>query len=119
MLCNTYLKVLRQEKKLLQFNTYAFVISLGLCAFSGYMLHNLTAIVISMVLAIMSRSIVSELFLAREMGIKVLRLMAQEVFMVLAFLGSIWFCNEIIAFIITILMYTIYLFLNRKNIISN
>lgn len=116
MLCNTYLKVLRQEKKLLQFNTYAFVISLGLCAFSGYVLHNLTAIVISMVLAIMFRSIVSELFLAREMGIKVLRLMAQEISVALAFLASIWMFNEAVAFAITILVYGIYLFFNRKSI---
>ncbi len=116
MLCNTYLKVLRQEKKLLQFNVYAFVISLGLCSFSGYVLHSLTGIVISMVLAIMFRSIVSELFLAKEIGIQILGLMIQEVFMVLAFLGSIWFFHEAIAFGFTVLAYGIYLFLNRKSV---
>ena len=116
MLCNTYLKVLRQEKKLLQFNVYAFVISLGLCSFSGYVLHSLTGIVISMVLAIMFRSIVSELFLAKEIGIQILGLMIQEVFMVLAFLGSIWFFHEAIAFGFTGLAYGIYLFLNRKGV---
>ena len=116
MLCNTYLKVLRQEKKLLQFNVYAFVISLGLCSFSGYVLHSLTGIVISMVLAIMFRSIVSELFLAKEIGIQILGLMIQEVFMVLAFLGSIWFFHEAIAFGFTGLAYGIYLFPNRKGV---
>ena len=69
-----------------------------------------------MVLAIMFRSIVSELFLAKEIGIQILGLMIQEVFMVLAFLGSIWFFHEAIAFGFTGLAYGIYLFLNRKGV---
>lgn len=116
MLCNTYLKVLRQEKKLLQFNVYAFTVSLCSSAFFGYVLHSLTGIVVSMVLAIMFRSIISELFLAKKIDIKIFRLMVQEIALVLVFLVSTWFCNEIIAFLVTAISYGIYLLINKKNI---
>lgn len=113
MLCNTYLKVLRHEKKLLQFNLYAFIMSLCLTAFSGYVLHSLTCIVVSMVMSIMFRSIIAELFLAKEMEIHILRSLMQEIALVLIFVFSIWFCSEVIAFLITIIAYGMYLFFNR------
>lgn len=116
MLCNTYLKVLRQEKKLLQINIYAFLMSLCLCSFSGYILNNLTCVVISMVLSIIFRSIISELFLAKEMNIKILAILTQEIALVLIFIFSTWFLNELVAFIITTASYVTYLFFNRKSI---
>lgn len=116
MLCNTYLKVLRQEKKLMQFNVCAFGVSLCMSAFSGYVLNSLTGIVVSMVLAIMFRSVVSEIFLAKKMEINIGRLLVQEIAIVLIFVLSAWYCNEAIAFFVVLITYGIFVFFNRENI---
>lgn len=116
MLCNTYLKVLRQEKKLLQFNVCAFAMSLCLCAFSGYVLRSMTCVVMSMVVSIIFRSIIAEWFLSKEMGADIKKMMAQEIALVLVFTLSAWFCPESVAFGLTAAAYGIYLFSNRHRI---
>ena len=116
MLCNTYLKVLRQEKKLLQFNVCAFAMSLCLCAFSGYVLRSMTCVVMSMVVSIIFRSIIAEQFLSRKMGADIRKMMVQEITLVLVFTISAWFCPEPVAFGLTAAAYGIYLFSNRKRI---
>lgn len=116
MLCNTYLKVLRKEKKLLQFNLCAFCMSLCLGACSGYAFHSMDCVVLSMVLSVMFRSIISELYLARQMGIDIVRTMAMEVALALAFVSAAWFFNGWLSFGITAAAYAAYLFLNRNSI---
>ena len=116
MLCNTYLKVLRQEKRLLQINVCAFFISLCLCVFCGYGLNNINCVVASMVFSIAFRSIIAERFLAKEMGINIFRFMVQEIILVIIFVLNAWFVDELIAFGFTIIIYGIYLYINRKSI---
>lgn len=114
MLCNTYLKVLRQEKKLLQFNLCAFTMSLCLCTFSGYLFHSMDCVVLSMVLSIIFRSIITELFLAKKMAINIVKSMVLEITLVLVFMASTWFLDGLPAFGITAAVYGIYLFLSKK-----
>ncbi len=117
MLCNTYLKVLRQEKKLLQFNLYAFLMSLCLGVCSGYIFHNMDCVVLSMVLSTVFRSIIAELFLAKQMEINILRPMSLEITFALVFIASTWFLDGLLTFGIMAGAYGIYLFL-YKNMIS-
>lgn len=113
MLCNTYLKVLRQEKKLLQFNLCAFFVSLCLGACSGYIFHKMDCVVLAMVLSIIFRSIIAELFLAKQMGLKIRKSIALEIALVLIFMASTWFLDGLPAFGITAAAYGSYLFLNK------
>lgn len=115
MLCNTYLKVLRQERTLLRFNLYAFSMSLCLCACSGYIFHSMNGVVLSMVLSIIFRSIIAELFLAKEMGINIFKPMGMEIALVLIFVSSTWFLNGLSAFGITVSAYGVYLFFSSTN----
>ena len=63
LLCNTYLKVLRKERQLLYFNLIALVTSFVLCSLGTYILKNVFAVAIFMVVAVAVRSIISEFYL--------------------------------------------------------
>lgn len=114
MLCNTYLKVMRQEKKLLQVNAVAFTISFVLCAFSTYIFQNMTMVIVSMVFSVALRSALSELYLSRIMKINITKMMIQEIFITGIFMYVVWFLEERIAFCITVCIFALYIIINRN-----
>jgi hypothetical protein len=71
ILCNTYLKVLRKEKVLLLINIISLGFSVGLSSIGAYLLKDINFIIISMVIAIAARNIIAEIYLARNMNLKV------------------------------------------------
>ena len=115
MLCNTYLKVFRQEKMLLKLNIISFFTSLFFCFISAYIFKNMTLVVISMVCSVALRSIMAEIYLAKMMDAKILKMLIQEIFLVVIFIGSAWFLNEKIAFIIVIIEYIVFILSNKRS----
>ena len=69
LLYNTYLKVLRKEKMLLLINIISLGISAGLCSIGAYVLNNMMAVVICMVAAIAIRSLITNIYLSKIMGV--------------------------------------------------
>lgn len=118
LLCNTYFKVLRKEKILLRYNIIAFLLSLSLSVVGGYVIHNVYFIIISMVFATAVRSIISELYLARILNVKVLGSIIRELVIVFIFMLSAWFLDGAAAFTIILFTYIIFLIMNRSKMQS-
>ena len=71
VLCTTYFKVLREEKKLLLINVASLVCSCLLSFLGGYLFNSMIVIVLGMVLTIMLRCVISEFILGKVMHIKI------------------------------------------------
>lgn len=118
MICNTYFKVLRKEKILLRVNLASMLVSLILSLIGGFVVKNIYFIVISMVIAIAFRSIVSEIYLCKLLkeNNKVISYILQEIIIVIIFMLSAWFLSPLKALIIITLSYLLYLIINIRNI---
>lgn len=116
LLCNTYFKVLRKEKRLLWNNIFAFIISFLLSLAGGYVFQNIYFIILSVVAAIVLRSVVSELYLSKLLGIKVGKYLFQEILISIIFMIAAWSLEGIISFIIIMAADGVYLFMNRSGL---
>ena len=116
MLCNTYLKVLRKEKVLMQFNIFSFFVSLIMTCFCGHILNSMVLVVLAMVISIAIRSILAEEYLAKQMDIRIESQLIEEILLVFIFMVSTWFCEIKISFIIVCASYGGYLWINRKKV---
>lgn len=118
MLCSTYLKVIRKERILLLINVASFLLSLVLCLFSGYVLHNIYAILLSMVIAIAFRSTIADVYLSKKMGIRVWKDILGECLLAAAFVGCTWMLGAKWGFAIYAVCYAVYLLIYRKTVID-
>ena len=116
LLCSTYLKVLRKEKMLLAINGLTLGVSLVLCLISGFVLHSLNAIVVSMVISVAFRSIISDRYLSKVMKIQVTGSIVQEVILVLTFVLSTWFFKPLGGFLIFLFVYGLYLWFSKNKL---
>lgn len=128
MLSNTYMKVLRKEKKLLKFNLIALLIALVTSIIGTYIIENVYFIILGLLLSIIIRSVVSELYLAKEMNIvldKEYKYITMEILFSIIFIVSNFFLNSILAFAINVVCYILYCvilkecFLYTKELIFN
>lgn len=69
MLYNTYMKMLRKERLLLAFNAISVIASLLLSICAIYIIHNLPALVIGLVLSVILKAQLLHFYLCREMNI--------------------------------------------------
>ena len=109
MLCNTYLKVLRKEKVLRRINFVGMLASLVLAAFGTYVLNSMNFVVLAMLLSIALRSVISEIYLAKYMGISTGRQIVEEIVLALVFSLSAWFLPPIVACAVYCSCYGVYL----------
>lgn len=116
LLCNTYFKVLREEKKLLFNNILSMVLSIALCLIGGYVFKSMHFIVISLVVSIAVRSIISELYLAKLMNVNIIKSIIGEVTLVVIFMSCSWYLSSVMAFIIFTGVYIVYLIINYKKL---
>ncbi|MDF2792190.1 MAG: hypothetical protein K0S80_5292 [Neobacillus sp.] len=116
LLCNTYLKVLRKEKILLQINLFSLVISLMLSMFFAFVIHSLNFIVVSMVFSIALRNILSEYYLSGIMEIRIWKDISVECCLVIVFTSTTWFLNAEKGFVVYLMLYLFYLFLSKDQI---
>lgn len=114
LLCNTYFKVLRKERKILQYNVIAFLFSLIFSLLCGYILHNMYFIVITMIAAIGLRSIISQNYIAGYFDQRITWEIIQEVCLIILFMIISWYCSNVTGFFLYLLIYGIYILLNLK-----
>lgn len=100
MLNNTFLKVLREERRLLMFNISASIMSTLLCAFSVFLINNIKLAVMSMMVSIALRSLISELYLQRRCSVDGLKDTIIFNLLVVVFVISNLMWDAIIGFII-------------------
>lgn len=69
---NTFFKVLNKQVLLLKINILMVIISTAMCCFAAFVLNNINAVIIAMVLAIMFRSVLADLLLSHDIGVNIL-----------------------------------------------
>ncbi|MDP4551666.1 oligosaccharide flippase family protein [Alkalihalobacillus macyae] len=117
MLCTTYFKVMRKEKYLLKINFITLVISVILSYISGFIVQNILAVTLSILISIAFRSIISEIYLSKLMQSSVLSNIVKESTLVIVFIISNWYFDVLISFYIYLLAYMIFLLSYKKVII--
>lgn len=114
MLCNTYLKVQRQEKRLFTLNVISTCVSLCLSFLGAYVCNSLCIVVLGMVFAIALRSTIAEFYLAKKMNININKQYIQEVLLVGIFIMVAWWCRTDYGFLIILGCYSCLLIVNHK-----
>lgn len=116
MLMVTFFKTMRKEKTLLLINGLTVALSLALTILSVFILDNLDLTVLTIVVLVAFRNVLSEIIIAKVLSIKVMKAIIQENVLVCCFITSSWLLGGTKGLGIYILLYVMYLWLNRKDI---
>jgi O-antigen/teichoic acid export membrane protein len=116
LLINTYLKTLRKEKTILFINVITVSISALFTLVTTALMRNLDLAIISIVILLALRSVISELILSKTINISVLKDIIIELGMTTIFILTAWKLDSFITVLIYGMFYGIYLFLKRTDI---
>jgi O-antigen/teichoic acid export membrane protein len=119
LLINTYLKTLRAEKVILKVNLITLCLSILLTLLTTYFIKNLDITIISIVILLAIRSILSEVYVANYLKLSVFKDVALEIIMSIAFIGTSWYLNSWKIILIYGISFLIYLFIKRKDLKNN
>lgn len=95
LLINTYLQVYRYENKILKLNMIGLILAVIITAVPVFLVHNLTLLLISMVLIQALLCIISEFVLAKAIRMHINGSIAAELAMAAAFIGCYWFVGGV------------------------
>lgn len=116
LLCSTYFKVLRMERLLLRINLMSVFFSVILCTLAAFLINNVYAMTIAMVITIILRDIYSEFKLSRIMNVAILKNAIVVLTMTACFVGLTWFVAPRWSFAIYTSICLLYMLANRKRI---
>lgn len=116
LLINTYLKTLRKEKTILVINVITVSTSALFTLVTTALMRNLDFAIISIVILLALRSVISELILSKIINISVLKDIIIELGMTTIFILTAWKLDSFITVLIYGIFYGIYLFLKRADI---
>lgn len=116
LLINTYLKTLRKEKLMLSINIISLGLSIIITFVTAIVFRNLNLTIVSIVILLAFRCVLSEMFLSKIMEISVHKDIVMELTMTLIFILTGWFINSWVAVLIYLVTYIIYLVIKRKDI---
>ena len=114
LLVNTYLKCLRQERLMFKINLATVVMSLILSGIFAYWLHDLTLVVFSMVFLFAFKGILAEYCLDSVLKVNFKKNMISETLMVIIFITISWYFNKWNGWIIYLIVFSIYLYINKE-----
>lgn len=116
MLINTYLKTLRKENMMLIFNLISVCMSFLVTIITVYILHDLNLTILSIVILLAFRSIISEVYLSKILNISIIRNILTETSLTILFISVTWYLNIPLGLIIYIMCYVIYLIFKSREI---
>ncbi len=121
LVCATYFKVLRKERFLLGVNLFSMALSVVLSYIAAYILNDMNAIVLFMVVSIGARYFISERFLERMYtetgGMKSFYVQAvEEIILSAVCVAACWYAGFIVSLVIVLVVYAVYLWLNRESV---
>lgn len=119
ILINTYLKTLRKEKVMLIINLITFFISVIVTIFSTFVLRNLSLSILSITILLTFRSTFAELVLAKYLKLNIYKNVITEITLISLFIILSWNLNNYNFIFLYIIIYIIYLALNRKSILKS
>ena len=101
---------------MLKVNIIAVLFSLILTFMSVLVFHNLTLVVLSIVLAFAFRCLLAEYFLSKILDVEVIKQVAVELLIISMFMSLSWNVISSYAFIIYSIIYLLYIYSNRFDI---
>lgn len=119
LLSNTYMKVYRKERILLVINVFALAVSLVFSIIGTYLFNNTYVVIIGLLLAIILRSVISEIYLANVLKInmkKEILAIVMEVGYSALFIIVSFNLNSMLAFLTNIVLYCLYLWILKDNV---
>ncbi len=116
MLCTPFFKSFRKETMLMIINVVTLAITIAISSIGAFVLNDIKFISYSLLIIVALRSIVSELILAHLMKTHIYLELAQEIFIVVAFVVGSAFFSALWMFIGYFVMYALYLLINIKRI---
>lgn len=116
LLINTYMKALRLENIMLKFNGLTVLISILFTWINAFLLQKLDLTVLSIVLLISFRGIISEVILSKRLQVSLLKDIILESIMTIVFIYSSWYLNSWITPIFYGIFYAIYLVIKKSDI---
>lgn len=118
LLTNNYLKAYRKERTMLFVNIIVIVISFALYCFSAYVLESLSAVLVSVVVAVMLRSIVSEILVSRLIHKNFTTDYLCEVFLTVVFICCARLLPPMLGFILYFIAIVLYCLFKRESILN-
>lgn len=119
LLVNTYLKTLRKEKLMLKINLFVLSFSIVTTIITTVFIRNLDLAILSIVVLISFRSILSELFLSKILSIKVNKDILLELLLTILFVYTAWFINSLNIIIINSIGLFMYLAIKYKDLTTS
>ena len=116
LLTNNYLKAYRYEKQMLYINLSSIVLAMALYALFAFCLDSLPGILISVVIATMVRSILSEIIISKLIKMELLKDFIIECFLVIVFIVLASIDVPWIAILGYLFALLVFLFIKRKTI---
>ena len=117
MLVNTYYKTLRLENLLMKCNIAALTLSVVCTLVSIMLLNSVTAAIISILIVLIFRCILSEVILSTKISVNVVKDIFIELVMTVAFILCNWYLG-FIGMVIYAFCYVIYLFIKKQDILG-
>lgn len=116
MLMVTFFKTLRKEKYLLLVNSITVALSVLLTYVTVFVLDNLNLAVLSIVVLVAFRNVISEMIISRTLNIELTKPMLEELVLTACFIISSWIIGGIRGLCAYCLCYAIYCVINRKEL---
>lgn len=116
LLIEPYLKSLRKEKALLKVNLSAVGLSLIASIFTIMFFNSLDLAVLSIVVILGYRCVALEIIIEQTIKIRLKMDICEEIIMVVLFIVFNWSIGGMIGVLAYIVVYAVYVFINRRNI---
>lgn len=117
LLVNTYYKTLRLENLMMKCNIAALALSVVCTLVSIMLLNSVTAAIISILVVLIFRCILSEVILSTKISVNVVKDIFIELAMTVAFILCNWYLG-LVGMIIYAICYAIYLFIKKQDILG-
>lgn len=118
MIYTTYFKVLRLERILLKVNVFSLLLSFICCCFSVFVFDDMELLLTFLVLVIVTRSVLACRVVSRKINVKDYASILSDIMFALIFLGTNLLFSKWIPFIIVLLLYVPFVFINKKFLFS-
>lgn len=116
MMCSSFFKSMRKETTLLIINLATLAGSITMALIGVYVIQKIDWIAYGLLIIIAGRSVVSELILSKAMDVRIYYELGQEIGLVVLFVVLARYFTADYMFVITGVVYLMYLLLNRKRI---
>lgn len=117
LLINTYLKTLRKERVMLKVNTIGMLMSILLTFITTQIFDNLNLTILIILLLLLTRALLAEIYLTRLLGINLYKDITLEVLITIIFILAGWYINSWNTFYIHLISYIFYILIKYKNLI--